>query len=112
MTNREERPAPGPLSPLGERMRIRATVAAVSGALVLSAFAVSAAHADDSAAYRADVTKVQAAPHAAAGKTAFSSNTAADVTGTPYAMNVTFSNVKIASAVKVGTTNHVATTVT
>ncbi|QOV37560.1 hypothetical protein IM697_03770 [Streptomyces ferrugineus] len=81
-------------------MRIRATVAAVSGALAVSALAVPAAQADDSAAsYRADVAKVRkAASTRAAGK--------------PYALNVSFSNVKIAKAVKVGTSGHVATTVT
>ncbi|WP_217567490.1 hypothetical protein [Streptomyces sp. GbtcB7] len=91
-------------------MRIRATVAAVSGALALSAFAVPAAQADDSAAYRADVAKVQEAAHAASRMTAFTATTAADAT--PYAMNVTFSNLKVGSAVKVGTTNHVAVPVT
>lgn len=60
-------------------MRIRATVAAVSGALALSALAVPAAHATGSS-------------------------------GTPYTMNVSFSNLKIASAIKVGTTNQVSTT--
>ncbi|WP_030804697.1 hypothetical protein [Streptomyces sp. NRRL F-2799] len=58
-------------------MRIRATVAAVTGALALSAFAVPAAH---------------AAPAA------------------PYTMNVSFSNLKIASSIKVGTTNMVSAT--
>ncbi|MGW2637523.1 hypothetical protein [Streptomyces sp. NPDC001348] len=60
-------------------MRIRATVAAVSGALALSALAVPAAHATGSS-------------------------------GTPYTMDVSFSNLKIASAIKVGTTNKVSTT--
>ncbi|MGW7252807.1 hypothetical protein [Streptomyces sp. NPDC054834] len=60
-------------------MRIRATVAAVSGALALSALAVPAAHATGSS-------------------------------GTPYTMDVSFSNLKIASAIKVGTTNEVSTT--
>ncbi|MFF4400411.1 hypothetical protein [Streptomyces sp. NPDC001480] len=83
-------------------MRIRATVAAVSGALALSAFAVPAAQADASS-YRAEAAAAVA--HAASGKTAFTATTAAD-------LNVTFSNFKIAKAVKVGTTNHVATSVT
>ncbi|MGW2701039.1 hypothetical protein [Streptomyces sp. NPDC001340] len=93
-------------------MRIRATVAAVSGAMALSAFAVPAAQAADSgSSFRAEAAKVLQAAHAAtSGKTAFSSSTAAD--GAPYAMDVTFSNFKIAKAVKVGTTNHVSTTVT
>ncbi|MET7676912.1 hypothetical protein [Streptomyces seoulensis] len=58
-------------------MRIRATVAAVTGALALAAFAAPAAH---------------AAP------------------ATPYTMNVSFSNLKIASSIKVGTTSKVSTT--
>ncbi|MFJ5519681.1 hypothetical protein ACIQB4_21825 [Streptomyces griseoluteus] len=58
-------------------MRIRATVAAVTGALALSAFAAPAAH---------------AAP------------------ATPYTMNVSFSNLKIASSIKVGTTSKVSAT--
>ncbi|MGN9760847.1 hypothetical protein [Streptomyces sp. SD31] len=87
-------------------MRIRATVAAVSGALALSALAVPAAQADDSAAaQRADVAKIRQAAHAASGR-------APAEEGKPYALNVTFSNFKIAKAIKVGTTNHVAATVT
>ncbi|GHH06712.1 hypothetical protein [Streptomyces lanatus] len=81
-------------------MRIRATVAAVSGALAVSAVAVPAAQADDSAAsYRAAVAKVRAADSTRAP-------------GKPYDLNVSFSDVKIAKTVKVGTTQHVATTVT
>ncbi|WP_369271794.1 hypothetical protein AB5J55_18750 [Streptomyces sp. R11] len=83
-------------------MRIRATVAAVSGALALSVLAVPAAQADDS--YRADVAKIRQAALAASGR--------APEEGEPYALNVSFSNFKIAKAVKVGTTNHVSTTVT
>ncbi|KUN07502.1 hypothetical protein AQI95_10805 [Streptomyces yokosukanensis] len=87
-------------------MRIRATVAAVSGALALSAFVVPAAQAADagSSSFRADAA--QAVSHTASGKTAFSSVFgAAD-------LDVSFSNLKIAKAVKVGTTNHVSTSVT
>ncbi|MEU0830521.1 hypothetical protein [Streptomyces sp. NPDC005969] len=58
-------------------MRIRATVAAVSGALAISALAVPAAQA---------VTD----------------------SGTPYTLNASFSNVSIAKAIKVGTTNEVS----
>jgi hypothetical protein len=89
-------------------MRIRATVAAVTGALALSALAVPAAQAaDTSSSFRTDAAKAFAAAHTAhSGITAFS--TAAD-TADP---DVTFSNLKIAGAVKVGTTNKVATTVT
>ncbi len=87
-------------------MRIRATVAAVSGALALSALAVPAAQADDTAAsYRAAVAKVRQAALAA-------SDRAPAAEGKPYALNVSFSNFKIAKAVKVGTTNHISTTVT
>ncbi len=86
-------------------MRIRATVAAVSGALALSALAAPAAQADDSAAsYRADVAKIRQAALAASGRAA--------AEGKPYALNVSFSNFRIAKAVKVGTTNHVSTAVT
>ncbi|MFD8806469.1 hypothetical protein [Streptomyces sp. NPDC059597] len=59
-------------------MRIRASVAAVTGALALSAFVAPAAHADPM----------------------------------PYTLNVGFSNLKIASSMKVGTTNEVSTTYT
>jgi uncharacterized membrane protein len=91
-------------------MRIRVTVAAVSGALALSAFAVPAAQADD-AASRADVAKIREVGHAASSDRAGFSTSAA-ATGEPYAMDVTFSNLKIASAIKVGTTNQVTVPVT
>ncbi|MFJ3337124.1 hypothetical protein [Streptomyces sp. NPDC086766] len=68
-------------------MRIRATVAAVSGALALSALVVPAAQAAGSAP-------------------------ATGTSGTPYTLDVSFSNYKIASAIKVGTTNKVSTKVT
>ncbi|MCX4576221.1 hypothetical protein OHB41_24185 [Streptomyces sp. NBC_01571] len=58
-------------------MRIRATVAAVSGALAISALAVPAAQ-------------------------------AVGDSGTPYTLNASFSNVSIAKAIKVGTTNEVS----
>ncbi|MCX5049044.1 MULTISPECIES: hypothetical protein [unclassified Streptomyces] len=84
-------------------MRIRATVAAVSGALALSAFVVPAAHATGSApSYRAEAAKVLAAH---SGKTAFSSADAAADLG------VTFSGLKIATAVRIGATGHYSTTV-
>ncbi|GAA3843823.1 hypothetical protein ACFS5L_20120 [Streptomyces phyllanthi] len=90
-------------------MRIRATVAAVSGALALSALVVPAAQADG-AASRADLAKIREAAHAgSSGNTAFSTSAAEDE---PYAMDVTFSNFKIASAIKVGTTNQVTVPVT
>jgi hypothetical protein len=85
-------------------MHIRATVAAVSGALALSAFVVPAAQAAGSApSYQAEAAKILAAH---SGRTAFSSTAAAADLG------VTFSDLKIAKAVKVGTTAHVSTTVT
>ncbi|MFD7387977.1 hypothetical protein ACFV46_05885 [Streptomyces sp. NPDC059852] len=85
-------------------MRIRATVAAVSGALALSALAVPAAQADGSSVDRADVAKVRRAALAATGR-------AAAAEGEPYALNVSFSNFKIAKTVEVGTTNRVSTSV-
>ncbi|NEC89014.1 hypothetical protein [Streptomyces sp. SID12501] len=75
-------------------MRIRATVAAVSGALALSALAVPAAQADGSVS-RADAAKILAAGQAASGKSAFSASAAADDVGKPYALNASFSNIKI-----------------
>ena len=87
-------------------MRIRATVAAVSGALALSAFVVPAAQAADAgSSYRADVAKVLS--HSASGKAAFSATSA------PIGdLNVSFSNFKIAKAIKVGTSGQVTTNVT
>ncbi|MEU6282291.1 hypothetical protein [Streptomyces sp. NPDC047028] len=88
-------------------MRIRATVAAVSGALALSAFVVPAAHATGAdSAYRAAAAK--ALSHSASGKTAFTAVTATAPVGP---LHVSFSNLKIAKAVKVGTTHQVTTTV-
>ncbi|MGW2207923.1 hypothetical protein [Streptomyces sp. NPDC001781] len=90
-------------------MRIRASVAAVTGALALSALAVPAAHADGAAsAYRTEAVKIVKGAHAASGKQGVKGVRG----GTPYALNVTFSQFKVAKAIKVGTTNHVATTVT
>ncbi|CAL9526807.1 hypothetical protein [Streptomyces sp. Tu 3180] len=85
-------------------MRIRATVAAVSGALALSALAVPAAQADGPS-YREEAAAALAASHGASERSAFS--TAAAIGD----LDVSFSNFKIAKAVKVGTTNHVSTTV-
>jgi hypothetical protein len=76
-------------------MRIRATVAAVTGALALSALAVPAAQAVDTKPSKADSFKAaQAAHQAASGKTAFTGVGAAD-TGEPYALDAKFSGVKI-----------------
>ncbi|MEV8551546.1 DUF5707 domain-containing protein [Streptomyces glaucescens] len=84
-------------------MRIRATVAAVTGALALSALAVPAAQAAGGTAqdgdYRADAAKIaRAANDRAPGK--------------PYDLNVTFSNFKVAKEIAVGTGAHVSRTVT
>ncbi|MFF4863207.1 hypothetical protein ACFY3J_16000 [Streptomyces sp. NPDC001231] len=90
-------------------MRIRVTVAAVSGALALSALAMPAAHAAGPSTHRADAAKVfQAARAATAG---ISARTAA-ADDMPYDLDVTFSNLKVAKAIKVGTTNRVSTTIT
>ncbi|MEV5314083.1 hypothetical protein [Streptomyces sp. NPDC052610] len=84
-------------------MRIRATVAAVTGALALSALAVPAAQAAGGSVqdsdYRADAAKIARAGSDRAP-------------GQPYDLDVTFSNFKVAKAIKVGTTNQVSTTVT
>ncbi|MFI9822814.1 hypothetical protein ACIHFC_20410 [Streptomyces sp. NPDC052013] len=86
-------------------MRIRATVAAVSGALALSALAVPAAQADGPS-YREEAAAKLAASHGASARSTFA---AGDVIGD---LDVSFSDLKIAKAVKVGTTNQVSTTVT
>jgi hypothetical protein len=87
-------------------MRIRATVAAVSGALALSAFAVPGAHAAGTSLDHDVVVKAaQSAQQTHSGKAALS--TAAD--GTPYALDATFSAVKVNNGknVVVGITNTV-----
>ncbi|MGW2518770.1 hypothetical protein ACWC09_17505 [Streptomyces sp. NPDC001617] len=89
-------------------MHIRATVAAVSGALAISAFVLPAAHAAGASdSYRADVAKVLQAAHAASGKTAFSTAAADD--DQPYPLDATFSAVKVNNnkAFVVGATGHV-----
>ncbi|WP_019072523.1 hypothetical protein [Streptomyces hokutonensis] len=79
-------------------MRIRATVAAVSGALVLSAFAVPAAQAAD----------------ATSGRTALTSATADGTASAAATLNVTFSKFKVnnGKAVVVGANTKVAVPVT
>ncbi|MFJ9132330.1 hypothetical protein ACIRRT_04595 [Streptomyces sp. NPDC102256] len=93
-------------------MRIRATVAAVSGALALSALAVPGAHAAGSADHRADVAKVREAAHAAAGKTPYTGSTGSD--DVPYKLDLSFSGVKVngGKPIVVGTTNRVSVPVT
>ncbi|MFJ9022322.1 hypothetical protein ACIRPU_20490 [Streptomyces sp. NPDC102259] len=75
-------------------MRIRATVAAVTGALALSAFAVPAAQATGSDTHN-PVDTLKALHAATSGKNAFTGATAD--TGTPYALDAKFGNVKINS---------------
>ncbi|MEV2197136.1 hypothetical protein AB0I02_40095 [Streptomyces phaeochromogenes] len=87
-------------------MRIRATVAAVTGALALSAFVVPAAQADDSAISRADVAKVLDSAHAS-GKSG--ARIAAAEADAPYVLDASFSNVKVngAKAIVAGTSKQV-----
>ncbi|MEU8589055.1 hypothetical protein AB0C59_18935 [Streptomyces sp. NPDC048664] len=89
-------------------MRIRATVAAVSGALALSALAVPAAQAAGAQAssYQQGVAGVLRAAHATHGMSAFTADRPA--VAKPYALKVGFSKLTIGKAYKVGTTNHVA----
>ncbi|MEV6017673.1 MULTISPECIES: hypothetical protein [unclassified Streptomyces] len=83
-------------------MRTRAIVAAASGALALSALALPAAHAAGSApSFRTEAAKAVAA----AGRTTYAASAGST-------LNVSFSNFKIATAIKVGTSNHVAVPVT
>ncbi|MFI6936727.1 hypothetical protein [Streptomyces sp. NPDC050287] len=91
-------------------MRTRATVAAVSGALALSALAVPAAQASDSSSYRARAA--QALAHSTSSASSGSGRTAFRAAAEPPAPNVSFSNFKIAKAVKVGTTARVSVTAT
>ncbi|MFD5129442.1 hypothetical protein [Streptomyces olindensis] len=83
-------------------MRIRATVAAVTGALALSALAVPAAQAAEPKV-PADIAAASKAVHADSGRSAF----AAAVDGEPYALDATFSSVKVNNGknIAVGTTN-------
>ncbi|MFE4703322.1 hypothetical protein ACFRIC_40300 [Streptomyces sp. NPDC056738] len=93
-------------------MRIRATVAAVSGALALSSLAVPGAQADGSAGRRADIATVREAVHPASGKTAFTGSTGD--AEEPYKLDLTFSNVKVNNGkpIVVGTTHWVSVPVT
>ncbi|MEU5243266.1 hypothetical protein AB0G81_03935 [Streptomyces asoensis] len=93
-------------------MRIRATVAAVTGALALSAFAVPAAQATGSDSHN-PVDTLKALHAAVSGKSAFTGATPAD-TGTPYALNAKFGSVKINNGkpIVAGTTGKVRVPVT
>ncbi|MFG2553273.1 hypothetical protein [Streptomyces sp. NPDC048581] len=95
-------------------MRIRATVAAVSGALALSSLAMPAAQAAGGSSYgKDDVLKAVQTARQAADESARSTYAAED-TGTPYALDLTFSGVKVNNGkpIVVGTTNHVSVPVT
>ncbi|MEU9363442.1 hypothetical protein AB0D71_01650 [Streptomyces avermitilis] len=94
-------------------MRIRATVAAVTGALALSAFAVPAAQAADSVSH-ADIAKVLEAAHSGTGKAAFRTATATAASGTPYALDASFSDVKVnkGKAVVLGISKQVTVPIT
>ncbi|MFD6417307.1 hypothetical protein [Streptomyces sp. NPDC060194] len=87
-------------------MRIRATVAAVTGALALSAFAVPAAQADDSAA-RETVAEI-AAKRDYAPKADAAPNKSARAAAP--SLDVTYSKVVVngGKPIAVGTTNHVS----
>ncbi|TPQ19241.1 hypothetical protein [Streptomyces sporangiiformans] len=76
-------------------MRIRATVAAVTGALALSALAVPAAQADDSTASRADVAKVREAARSAGATYDQPSARVVVEDDAPYALDLAFSDVKV-----------------
>ncbi|MGW2044948.1 hypothetical protein ACWCPF_07165 [Streptomyces sp. NPDC001858] len=75
-------------------MRKRATVVAVSGALVLSAFAVPAAQAAGSDSHKS-IDSLTALRAAASGKSAYVGEATTADTGTPYALDAKFGNVKI-----------------
>ncbi|GAA3141093.1 hypothetical protein GCM10010521_29480 [Streptomyces rameus] len=87
-------------------MHLRATVAAVSGALALSALALPAAHAADGGpSYRADVAEALA--RHTPGRTALTA-TAAPIGD----LDVSFSGFRISKAIKVGTATKASTVVT
>ncbi|WP_406837783.1 hypothetical protein ACICHK_18410 [Streptomyces sp. AHU1] len=93
-------------------MRIRATVAAVSGALALSALVAPGAHAAGSDDHRADIAKVREAARAASGKTPFTGSTGSD--GEPYELGLNFSNVVVnkGKPIVAGVSNQVTVPVT
>lgn len=91
-------------------MRIRATVAAVSGALALSALAVPAAHAAGTAPTpdHSDAAKVLDAGQGTGTDSARTGRTG--TAGTPYTLNATFSNVVVnkGKAIVAGTSKKVS----
>ncbi|WP_225834054.1 hypothetical protein [Streptomyces sp. NK08204] len=85
-------------------MRIRTAVAAVSGAVVLSALAAPAAlAAEPRVPAQTSASQAAHAAQAAGGKTAFTAST----TGTPYTLDASFLAVKVnhGKNIAVGTTN-------
>ncbi|WP_324788117.1 hypothetical protein [Streptomyces sp. H51] len=83
-------------------MRIPVTVAAASGVVALAAFLASPVHADNASSHADGAKRVAGDTH---GK-------ALGSTGRFEDLQVDFSDLKIAKAVKVGTVNHVSVTVT
>ncbi|MEV5607941.1 hypothetical protein [Streptomyces sp. NPDC052225] len=97
-------------------MRIRAIAAAasLSGALALTALAVPGAQAADSATPTTQQARDFAKQHAAGATSAKARTFAADATGEPYAIDATFSNVKVngGKPIVAGTTSVVHAPVT
>ncbi|WP_105975155.1 hypothetical protein [Streptomyces geranii] len=89
-------------------MRIRATVAAVSGALALSAFVVPAAQADVHASGADSAYHTAAAKILGSGKSAFITSPVA----APAELNVSFSNFKVAKSINAGAGGHLVVPVT
>ncbi|MEV1062361.1 hypothetical protein [Streptomyces sp. NPDC050263] len=87
---------------------MRATVVAVTGAVVLSAFAVPAAQATGSDT-RNPIDTLKALHAASSGKSAYVGETTA-VTGTPYALDAKFTDVKVNNGkpIVAGTTGKVS----
>ncbi|MEW2046882.1 hypothetical protein [Streptomyces sp. NPDC005476] len=93
-------------------MRIRATVAAVTGALALSALAVPAAQAAGGGSHD-PVDTLKALRAATSGRTTFT-GAAPTETGTPYALDAKFGNVRInkGKPIVAGVSNKVTVPVT
>jgi hypothetical protein len=94
-------------------MRIRATVAAVSGALALSALAVPAAQASGPSFDHDDLLKAtQVARQADSGKATYTGSTGQD--GEPYVLDLSFSGVKVngGKPIVAGTSKQVTVPVT
>ncbi|MFG2969264.1 hypothetical protein ACGFZS_38950 [Streptomyces sp. NPDC048288] len=95
-------------------MRTRATVAAVSGALALSALAVPAAQAAGGSSYTPSaLAKLAQAHQGTVGGSAYTATTADDA-GDPYPLDLTFSDVKVnkGKPIVAGTTTHSTVPVT